>query len=1241
MGFRKLKIWGFFLAAIVVVGFILFQQSQDNKVQLDNQAIRNLEMVKTKFFSFYHSFLAEHEDRFVRYVITEKLGENNFPSEWKEFAASLKSITGEQYREFKSLNNKDSLNSSLEIVSKNGEYELKKIRHPVNPEFFEDGEFKFIDSVGNPPKINLTIPLANALSLSAQHDFFEKILLADENGEILYPSMDIGKKLLKLTEKDGLDLPITKAEIIHQDQSYFLYYTPFFLEGEKLILAGLISKKHYESLGFRIDFSYLSLLLFLLAMMIFSLPIISLFGFRRGDVLTRFKVFSVGLSLFGFMLLMGLGFAFVKDHHPYSEEEHSKKRERISDEIEKEIDANQGLLRKTFGSGGLMEYLTIDCLGKMQTLVLGDMQLPGRGSFINLSEREYFYHFSGNNFRECNDPQSIENEFFIGSHYSRKDGSLETVISKLDTLNCEVKAVTFKWNALKELSDKHRFILVKDNGDVIFKSEKVKAPFDNLSRLLSNENWLLLKNIMQSNKDVSQKTAWDLNLHVDGYSYILNLQKIPVSDFDRSTWLIYLQDEHLEHSFSFFVVLEAFVLLSGYILLLLLLAILRWSFSPKSNYGLWTDFSYNHLFPSRLNSSYYLFLILLFMILIMVMLGMYHFLSVNMFTLYFFTLCFMVFSTQAIFIFLEMRWTAGTSAMEKNINRLYAIKFLGFTSLIMVFLAIFFKGAMSNPLLAFCFVFIFILLVFGCFLLKVYFEKLLLQLENGNANTWLKKQIPWLETNHLYAWFFVLWITLIGFFPGYMIFSKTFQQEKEVWQAKSITLQENAEGFSSWIGDYSQKRRNLFTSFPIREDEELLEFVTTSTGNIDFLIRSKKENEQDSKEIKQNGIEFFTDLKLRDILSVLSFILFFWIIYWLNKTVAKKMFFAGGINPKLNETISDIQSRLLEKRKSIQMDDQGELQCRFFFIHRLISDGNKELVAKLFKIEVDEIYGFDGKLINVLDHFSPKLDRELEGFLDKQGTLMVENLHCIADSSKLLERLSYLMEFCEKHDMLLVLISGISWKQMISKVEGEQQKLHFSEVFSPFVFSYIPIKDKDFSKSNFEHISKVIDENPIIPHDVETKLLLRQRFFKADYTNIWAELSAEEKKVTYEFAVHEFLNYAAAPVIVELIQKGILVYEAGKDRFSLFSDTFRYFILLHISREEKDTFKKLELNTGNATSIQIAVFSFVLISVAMISYFDRSFLDQATAYVTGIVGTLGGIYSVFRSKFWKNPEVVK
>lgn len=100
------------------------------------------------------------------------------------------------------------------------------------------------------------------------------------------------------------------------------------------------------------------------------------------------------------------------------------------------------------------------------------------------------------------------------------------------------------------------------------------------------------------------------------------------------------------------------------------------------------------------------------------------------------------------------------------------------------------------------------------------------------------------------------------------------------------------------------------------------------------------------------------------------------------------------------------------------------------------------------------------------------------------------------------------------------------------------------------------------------------------------------------------------------------------------------IKQSKKDRYTLFSDTFRYFVLLHISREEKDDFRNLEIRTGNADSIQIAVFSFVLISVALISYFDKNFLDQATSYVTGIIGALGGLYSVFRSNFLKNKKEV-
>lgn len=1241
MGTRKLKIWIFFLLAIVVVGFMLFQQSQNNKVQLDNQAIRNLEMVKSKFFSFYNTFLAEQEDKFIRYLITENVLDQTPLSnrgDWGEFAKSLKTITGEQYEDFKLWQLNDNIQPSLQIIFSKGQYAIKKEGHPVSLNFFQNSQSKTKGEQRIEPKIALQIQLENALSLSAQHDFFEKILLADEDGEILYPATETGKKLSNLTEKEGLGLAINKSEILHQDRSYLLYSTPFLVEGKKLILAGLISKTHFESLGLRVDFTYLALLLFLLALMIFSLPVISLFGFRQGDVLTRFKVFSVGFSVLGFMLLIGFGFAFLRDHHPLSSDQHHAYQRQISDAIKTQIDLNSRLLDNPHCCEGLLEYLTIDSFGRMKNLTLEDRELPGKGSFINLANREYFYYFWDNGSLRHPEGESFEYKGFIGSHYSRINGKLETVLSKVDSQKEEVRAVTFVWEVLKPLSKKHRFVLLKDNGDVIFKSDLIKAPFDNLSQLLSNEKWLLLKRIMQSNSNESANGLWDLSLYVDGYSYKLNLRKPDIKNFDKSIWLIYLQDEHLEHSFSMLVVMEFLVLLAGYFFVLTILSFARWSIKPKSPYGLWEDFTCKYLFPTRQNRPSYLILILLFLLQMLIMLGLYHNPLVSVFTLYFSALCFLILSTQLNFIFLEMKWDIKADKIdtEERNNRFYALKFLGITSLVMIILAIILNGAMRNPFSAYLIVILLILFCFISFLIKIRFEKYFAKFENNEGVSWLKRQIPWLQTNHLYAWFFVVWITLIGFFPGFMLFSKTFFHEKELWQNKSESVETSIAEFSNWTSEYGKWRRNLFSTIPVREEGELLEFISPPTAHVEQVILTKMDRNPDFLTFAKNGYRIFKEANILIVVSIVFLILLIWLIYWLNKTIARKMFFVGGINPKLRETIAEVQGRLLGGVEGVQTEAKD--MCKFIFLHRLISDQNKALVADLLRVDRDKIRSYDGKISGVLDHFEPSRSAELKEELVSKNIILIENLHCIADSSKLLERLSCLMKFCQDNQVTLVLITGVSWKHLLSKLIDENDKLYYSEIFSSFVFAYIPIKSRDF-KGDFDRVSQIIDENEVIKNDLETKLLLRKRFFKADYTNIWAELSTEEKKVTYEFAVHEFLNYAAAPIIIELIQKGVIVYESGKDRFTLFSDTFRYFILLHISREEKNDFKNLEFKMGNADSIQIAVFSFVLISVALISYFDKSFLDQATTYVTGIIGTIGGLYSVFRSKFWKKSEV--
>jgi hypothetical protein len=124
-----------------------------------------------------------------------------------------------------------------------------------------------------------------------------------------------------------------------------------------------------------------------------------------------------------------------------------------------------------------------------------------------------------------------------------------------------------------------------------------------------------------------------------------------------------------------------------------------------------------------------------------------------------------------------------------------------------------------------------------------------------------------------------------------------------------------------------------------------------------------------------------------------------------------------------------------------------------------------------------------------------------------------------------------------------------------------------------------------------------------------------------------------ERKVCYYFSREGFLNPANWDTMTELVQKGILRTIPEKDKMGMFNRTFRHFILNNISDQELQAFKTHERANGNANTIQIAGVSFVLLSLAMIGYFDKNFLNEAYAYLSGILGAVGSIYSLFSKGF--------
>ena len=166
-------------------------------------------------------------------------------------------------------------------------------------------------------------------------------------------------------------------------------------------------------------------------------------------------------------------------------------------------------------------------------------------------------------------------------------------------------------------------------------------------------------------------------------------------------------------------------------------------------------------------------------------------------------------------------------------------------------------------------------------------------------------------------------------------------------------------------------------------------------------------------------------------------------------------------------------------------------------------------------------------------------------------------------------------------------------------------------------------------------------DNSMTDERYEKSILSVQRYNKAYFITIWQKLNLREKKLIYYFASDGFINYTNRETMTTLIQKGVLTLNYQQDYITLFSKSFRNYVLLNTSTEDMDAFRKDEKKKGNTKLIQAAAVSFVFISIAIISFYDPNILDTTSAYISGAIGLAGTIYSFFYKGFrslWKNEE---
>jgi len=1134
MRLKNFKIWGVFIVAIIVIAFLLFQQSNNNKKELEGQAIRNMELVAQNFKVYYDSHIANILQGRRKELLDSNI--TNFDS------VKVKNVT---------LTNRIDNKPFLAI-------EIDK------------GIIRRIDFDQLFSKIN-------------RQEFFGQILLSIDSGKVIYPISEFGKSLgdYRTRTWETVHLPINKEAIVHDNQDYLHYYTLVDIANNQFYISGLIKNSYFESIGKRVDFANLTILVFLLAMMLFSLPIIAFFGLSKGDKVTRFGVYSIGLSLVGIMVLTGFGFAFFQNHHPVEHETHEKTMHEIRSDLECYIQEKSNILNRWYAyrEGKYNDLVSIHPNGSVDTIYINGF-LQEDQIFRSLSHRQYYRHFLKNQSAADFDANKI-GKYYIGSHYSLDSSKLESVISTLDT-DDRVKIITFNWGKnLTEFDEKRGFLIFKEDGLILHTSPKVKIIADSLSQLLSTVKWNEVSGIIASNKGNASGHEWEIPLYLDGHAFNATLIPVNGGEFDKTVWMIYLQDEYLEHVYSSLVTFESMFFLILYLIVLALISLANKLNKSNSTITPIKKFAYDYLFPKPALERNFVILIRFLSCYVFIILYFYHLKDIDFFAMF---LVLMI-STFHIKVLMFI-WLRPIPSVEGLDPKEYGRKVRKAKASLHIFIWI--MGAAIFVALTFLWQFVhpiqFFILMLWILISSVFSYRSRLK---SAPKTLPIKKADQVSFRYLYFSFLVMWMFMVGFIPGYVIHSKIHRYERNNWEP----IKENSpslEPSDFWIA-YDERRRTLFNNLTSLDDPQIREFVFPNRKMIQ-PDHSKAALNISFFEMYWAKFSLFPWSFLRISLLLVLTIGFFW---WLIKKLAHQIylldysFFLYGNNENFGNS-TPLSNKI--------------------FLCGIDSNLYLPWIKEKYEAEEDRILVTDCTSNTNLTWGQNDIPD-----LKNKSIWLLNNIHCLPDHGILVNKLPFFIE-ATAGKVRLILCSGLSWKELFKYNQSNKSQVIYSQIFSDFHFGYVPI-------------SLPVGLDRELNSEEESSVLIRS--MKAYFLNIWEELSFEEKKVCYYFSKEGFFNYSDKPVITELIQKGILVRTNRDELPKLFHRVFRQFILENITDEEKEEFRNDERKNGNAGSIQLAVFSFILLSVAMISYFDKNFLDQASTFVTAIAGTLGGIYSLF------------
>ena len=1143
MKLRTFKIWLFLLPLVGVLGVLLFVQSTNNREELEQQHIRSIASLSKDI----PAALADYLVRVDTYIQRKAFGE--LEGDLGQNARDVQAYLSGFEPEILSLRFVEKSNLPAETL----EIQKTKVRIRNRPiQIRKELLATFNQAVtsksfisGNPENgqnvllIDLDVPIRELFRKLEKNDYtFQQFFLTDAKGIILYPKEEEGSQIFDPKSGSKSDSLVSyksgiSIQNINYNQSVYRAYSQSInLSPLQLYFVGIYDDAYFQKVGLRINYNLLSILLFTLVVLIASLPILTLVNLGKGDKLSQSRIIQVGISLMALAVVIGFSLSFTKNRIIPVDTLHREIQQAVQ-EFGTKISHYDSLLEKWDGEKPLTpnqvnEYILIDSKNGFvrNILFVGNSNTPALQvkfdegiSFIDLKDRAYVNYFNTEG----------DSSRFISSHYSRGSGDLESVISH-QIENGLVKAITYTPGLSEVLREDFRILLVKDDGSLLYKTEKVESSISNLEESVSQDKWREIQSLMLNNREISQTIQLESPIYLNGHHYTALLSRVENENFDHSLWSIFMVNTNLYHVFSALTSLEGILFILGYFLFLLGTLLLQQAVRKNENRQGFKSFLFDWLVPTKNRQGKLFFLMIFYFGQFLVILGILVAIDLNHLQ----TLFLLIYSTLQI-SFANLLMAKLENVRKKDIPReMTAIFLLGIT-LLLFSLGINPETGRAMGILS---IYGLIFSILGFKTIKydfLKFEKI------GSQNQ---------LSLYLLVWFF-----MIGFFPGYLIQSKTQKFEQVIWNSQSRS---NPIIHGGGFEIYEKARRSMMVALTDPFDPKIQNFIAPDQS----LVKAAWEGQP--FRLTSNWIPFF----FFGILLILTF----FTIRWIQDSI----FF--DFNPHFSQ-------------KPIHTAPFNYICCI-----------NTDQIS-------DKIYSAHTKKLDFQFETLPKMEE-----IDSKESFLFLHVHCLDD----LMGLAKILGKIKKMGGNVTIYSGTLWKQLYASLQSDREKTVFSEAFSDFNFSVEEIHDP-YS----------------LGLDSEKDSLTQVKLKKAFYANIWSELSLEEKLVCYYYAEAGFFNPAAESTLTDLAQKGIIKdnpvskQEGGWREWRLFSPVFRQFILSNTSKEEIQLFEDYEKKNGNVVVVRTAAISFVLICIAMVGIFDRAFFNEAYAYLTGGLGILGTLYSMF------------